>query len=155
MGWSCSIHSDVYSTTLMQVLVVGGGDGGVLREIARHASVENIDICEIDQLVIDVRSITLCFRVELSNYCYFNDYYALNLCRSVKISSHNYLLDSKIPVFNFMLVTVCLEVRALVVFSIIVVFHRICYLYLLAAHTFASSLLPLGLSMWPSCTTQL
>ncbi|GJN38529.1 hypothetical protein PR202_gb27581 [Eleusine coracana subsp. coracana] len=38
----------------MQVLVVGGGDGGVLREIARHDSVENIDICEIDQLVIDV-----------------------------------------------------------------------------------------------------
>nr|CAB3470577.1 unnamed protein product [Digitaria exilis] len=36
------------------VLVVGGGDGGVLREIARHDSVETIDICEIDQLVIDV-----------------------------------------------------------------------------------------------------
>ena len=43
----------------MQVLVVGGGDGGVLREIARHDSVETIDICEIDQLVIDVRMITL------------------------------------------------------------------------------------------------
>ncbi|KAL0321538.1 UNVERIFIED_CONTAM: Spermine synthase [Sesamum calycinum] len=36
------------------VLVVGGGDGGVLREIARHCSVETIDICEIDQMVIDV-----------------------------------------------------------------------------------------------------
>ncbi|XP_011076013.1 spermine synthase [Sesamum indicum] len=36
------------------VLVVGGGDGGVLREIARHSSVEMIDICEIDQMVIDV-----------------------------------------------------------------------------------------------------
>ncbi|KAL0318020.1 UNVERIFIED_CONTAM: Spermine synthase [Sesamum angustifolium] len=36
------------------VLVVGGGDGGVLREIARHSSVERIDICEIDQMVIDV-----------------------------------------------------------------------------------------------------
>ena len=44
----CSIPSP------KSVLVVGGGDGGVLREIARHASVENIDICEIDQLVIDV-----------------------------------------------------------------------------------------------------
>jgi len=43
----------------VQVLVVGGGDGGVLREIARHDSVETIDICEIDQLVIDVRMITL------------------------------------------------------------------------------------------------
>ncbi|XP_068659606.1 spermine synthase-like [Aristolochia californica] len=36
------------------VLVVGGGDGGVLREISRHSSVERIDICEIDKLVIDV-----------------------------------------------------------------------------------------------------
>jgi len=43
----------------MQVLVVGGGDGGVLREIARHDSVDTIDICEIDQLVIDVRMVTL------------------------------------------------------------------------------------------------
>lgn len=41
----------------MQVLVVGGGDGGVLREISRHTSVEQIDICEIDQMVIDVSSL--------------------------------------------------------------------------------------------------
>lgn len=38
----------------IQVLVVGGGDGGVLREVARHSSVEHIDICEIDKMVIDV-----------------------------------------------------------------------------------------------------
>lgn len=41
----------------MQVLVVGGGDGGVLREVSRHSSVELIDICEIDQLVIDVSNL--------------------------------------------------------------------------------------------------
>jgi len=41
--------------TTFQVLVIGGGDGGVLREISRHSSVESIDICEIDQLVIDVK----------------------------------------------------------------------------------------------------
>lgn len=35
-------------------MVVGGGDGGVLREICRHSSVESIDICEIDQMVVDV-----------------------------------------------------------------------------------------------------
>ncbi len=34
------------------VLVVGGGDGGVLREIAKHESVEKIDLCEIDEEVI-------------------------------------------------------------------------------------------------------
>lgn len=38
----------------VQVLVVGGGDGGVLREISRHPSVERIDICEIDEMVINV-----------------------------------------------------------------------------------------------------
>ncbi|KMZ72315.1 Spermidine synthase [Zostera marina] len=44
----CSIPSP------KKVLVIGGGDGGVLREISRHSSVESIDICEIDQMVIDV-----------------------------------------------------------------------------------------------------
>jgi spermidine synthase len=37
-----------------KVLVIGGGDGGVLREIARHPSVEEIVICELDKDVIEV-----------------------------------------------------------------------------------------------------
>ncbi|KAM3303936.1 spermidine synthase 1 [Capsicum chacoense] len=37
-----------------KVLVIGGGDGGVLREVSRHASVEQIDICEIDKMVVEV-----------------------------------------------------------------------------------------------------
>lgn len=37
-----------------KVLVIGGGDGGVLREIARHPGVEEIVICELDGDVIDV-----------------------------------------------------------------------------------------------------
>jgi spermidine synthase len=36
------------------VLVIGGGDGGVLREIGRHTSVNRIDFCEIDPEVIEV-----------------------------------------------------------------------------------------------------
>eukprot|EP00249_Psilotum_nudum_P019767 c27408_g1_i2 orf=189-1349(+) len=44
----CSIPSP------KKVLVVGGGDGGVLREVSRHCSVEQIDICEIDRMVVDV-----------------------------------------------------------------------------------------------------
>jgi spermidine synthase len=36
------------------VLLFGGGDGGILREISRHSSVEHIDICEIDAMLIDV-----------------------------------------------------------------------------------------------------
>jgi len=35
-------------------LVIGGGDGGVLREICRHKGLEKIDICEIDERVIEV-----------------------------------------------------------------------------------------------------
>ncbi|XP_045810961.1 spermidine synthase 2-like [Trifolium pratense] len=37
-----------------KVLLFGGGDGGILREISRHSSVEHIDICEIDTMLIDV-----------------------------------------------------------------------------------------------------
>lgn len=37
-----------------KVLVIGGGDGGVLREVARHAGVEEIVECEIDEGVITV-----------------------------------------------------------------------------------------------------
>ncbi|KAM1711990.1 hypothetical protein ACFXTN_002165 [Malus domestica] len=44
----CSISSP------KTVLVVGGGDGGVLREVSRHPSVEHSDICEIDKMVLDV-----------------------------------------------------------------------------------------------------
>ena len=36
-----------------RVLVVGGGDGGVLREVLKHPSVEKATLVEIDQQVID------------------------------------------------------------------------------------------------------
>ena len=36
------------------VLCIGGGDGGVLREICKHPSIETITICEIDADVIAV-----------------------------------------------------------------------------------------------------
>jgi|MDSW01.2.fsa_nt_gb spermidine synthase len=44
----CSLHHEP-----KKVLVVGGGDGGVLREITRHRSVERLDIAEIDGVVIE------------------------------------------------------------------------------------------------------
>ncbi|TYI68909.1 hypothetical protein E1A91_D08G118800v1 [Gossypium mustelinum] len=46
--------SDYQEVLVFEVLVVGGGDGGVLAEISRHSSVEHIDICEIDRMVIEV-----------------------------------------------------------------------------------------------------
>jgi spermidine synthase len=36
------------------VLIIGGGDGGMLREVARHASVENITMVEIDSAVVEM-----------------------------------------------------------------------------------------------------
>ena len=36
------------------VLVVGGGDGGVLREVLRHPEVKSATLCEIDRSVIDL-----------------------------------------------------------------------------------------------------
>ncbi|QDU62749.1 Spermidine synthase [Planctomycetes bacterium Pan216] len=37
-----------------RVLVIGGGDLGVLREVLRHPSVEEVHLCEIDGRVIDL-----------------------------------------------------------------------------------------------------
>ncbi|XVF09256.1 hypothetical protein REPUB_Repub07fG0076700 [Reevesia pubescens] len=37
-----------------KVLLIGGGDGGILREISRLTSVDHVDICEIDTMLIDV-----------------------------------------------------------------------------------------------------
>eukprot|EP00696_Hemimastix_kukwesjijk_P010454 gnl/Hemi2/23180_TR7775_c0_g1_i1.p1 gnl/Hemi2/23180_TR7775_c0_g1~~gnl/Hemi2/23180_TR7775_c0_g1_i1.p1 ORF type:complete len:300 (+),score=118.19 gnl/Hemi2/23180_TR7775_c0_g1_i1:44-901(+) len=36
-----------------KVLIIGGGDGGVLREVCKHQCVEQVFMCEIDQGVID------------------------------------------------------------------------------------------------------
>lgn len=56
------------------VLIVGGGDGGVLREVCRHPTVTHITMCEIDPLVCKVakkylgKSTATCFddpRLEL------------------------------------------------------------------------------------------
>ncbi|MCP4669850.1 MAG: spermidine synthase [Desulfobacula sp.] len=36
------------------ILVIGGGDGGILREANRHECIKNIDFCEVDEEVIKV-----------------------------------------------------------------------------------------------------
>lgn len=36
------------------VLIIGGGDGGVLREVVKHPQVDKVDMCEIDEKVIEV-----------------------------------------------------------------------------------------------------
>lgn len=37
-----------------KVLVIGGGDGGVVRELTRYESIERIDLVEIDELVVEI-----------------------------------------------------------------------------------------------------
>ena len=37
-----------------RVLVIGAGDGGVIRELTRYPTVERIDLVEIDELVVEV-----------------------------------------------------------------------------------------------------
>lgn len=37
-----------------RVLVVGGGDGGIVREVLKHESVEEVVMCEIDEEVVEV-----------------------------------------------------------------------------------------------------
>lgn len=37
-----------------RVLVIGGGDGGVVREVLKHESVEHVTLCDIDEAVVRV-----------------------------------------------------------------------------------------------------
>lgn len=51
-----------------KVLVIGGGDGGVARELSRYPEIEEIDVVEEDQLFIDV-----CKEWFPDNACGFED----------------------------------------------------------------------------------
>ena len=44
-----AVHPDVRS-----VLVIGAGDGGVVRELAKYPEIERIDLAEIDEQVVGV-----------------------------------------------------------------------------------------------------
>lgn len=50
------------------ILVIGAGDGGVIRELTRYESVDNIDIVEIDELVVEV-----CKKYLPTTACRFDD----------------------------------------------------------------------------------
>ena len=41
------------------VLIIGGGDGGTLREVAKHESVKRIDLVELDPCVVAVARFTV------------------------------------------------------------------------------------------------
>lgn len=54
--------------SVKKVLVIGAGDGGVIREITRYNYVEQIDLVEIDKMVIDV-----CKKYLPQTACRFDD----------------------------------------------------------------------------------
>ncbi len=43
-----------YIANPQEVLIIGGGDGGSVREVLKYPSVNKVTLCEIDQMVIDV-----------------------------------------------------------------------------------------------------
>ena len=51
-----------------RVLVIGAGDGGVIRELVRYSGVEYIDLVEIDELVVEV-----CKKYLPTTACSLND----------------------------------------------------------------------------------
>lgn len=50
-----------------RVLVVGGGDGGVMREVLKHPSIEKATLCEIDRSVVDL---SLEYYPEIAGGCF-------------------------------------------------------------------------------------
>ncbi len=42
------------SRSCKKVLIIGGGDGGVVREFVKHPNIERVDLVEIDERVIEV-----------------------------------------------------------------------------------------------------
>lgn len=44
----------LYHQNPERVLVIGGGDGGTVREVLKHSSVKEVHLCEIDKMVIEV-----------------------------------------------------------------------------------------------------
>lgn len=53
---------------IKKVLVIGAGDGGVVRELTQYSCIEQIDMVEIDQLVVEV-----CKKYLPQTACRFND----------------------------------------------------------------------------------
>lgn len=38
----------------IKVLIIGGGDGGVLREVVKHPAVKTVTQCEIDEVMVAI-----------------------------------------------------------------------------------------------------
>ncbi|UYV68230.1 SRM [Cordylochernes scorpioides] len=63
-----------------KVLIIGGGDGGVAREVAKHPQVETIVQCELDEEVVEVSKKYLPFTAQ----GFYNPKLQLNFCDGVE-----------------------------------------------------------------------
>ena len=52
---------------IKNILIIGGGDGGAVRELARYKTIETIDVVEIDELVVKVSRQYLAFTADSFN----------------------------------------------------------------------------------------
>ncbi|HBV88113.1 polyamine aminopropyltransferase [Desulfosporosinus sp.] len=84
---------------IKNVLVIGAGDGGTVRELTRYSSIENIDMVEIDKMVVDVCKEyfpqTACKLDDPRVQLYFED--GLKFVRSKENSYDLIIVDSTDP----------------------------------------------------------
>ena len=79
-------------------LVIGAGDGGVVREVLKHQSVEKVVHCEIDQVVMG----SLVLKIRYSSEMIYSTIYWYNQAKkmSVKNLFHQCLPAGMIPVWR-------------------------------------------------------
>lgn len=82
-----------------KVLVIGGGDGGTIRELSRYESIEEIDLVEIDEEVVEACKKylpqTACGFEDARVKCYYDD--GLKFVRKYENAYDLILVDSTDP----------------------------------------------------------
>jgi spermidine synthase len=82
------------------ILIIGGGDGGIARECLKHKSVESIDLCEIDEEVVSTCRVYFpqmsdCLKNEKINILYQD---AQNFVKTTENKYDIVLVDSTDPI---------------------------------------------------------
>jgi len=54
-----------------KVLVIGGGDGGVVREVLKHKTVEEVVLCDIDEVRFAIYKLTTSMGMRMGVQCAF------------------------------------------------------------------------------------
>lgn len=86
---------------IKNVLVIGGGDGGTVRELTRYPKIEKIDMVEIDKMVVDVSKqyidICACKLEDNRVNLYYED--GVNFVKDSKNKSYDLIIvDSTDPI---------------------------------------------------------